>query len=84
MDRAELGEGEVDRRILEAVRREGGNAVAPLDAVPAQHVREAVRQLVQLPVGDAVRTDHVGSPLGAMASVTPHDLAQQESHGEPL
>src|SRR5262249_62271773 len=84
VDGAELGDGEVDRRVLEAVRGERRHAVATVHPEGAERMREAVRQLVEAVVRDPVRPDDVRGPPGTVARVAPHDLSQEQGHWAPL
>src|SRR5262249_50216269 len=83
VDGAELGDGEVDRRILEAFQGERCHTVATPNPEGAERVREAVRQLVEALVRDPVRTDDVCGPPGTVARVAPHDLSQEQGHWAP-
>jgi len=81
VDRTQLGRGEVDGRVLDAVLGQRGDPIAAADAERAQRVREAVRHRVEPPVGDALGADHVGGLLRAVVCLAPHDVAQEERHG---
>jgi hypothetical protein len=77
-DRAELQHAEVHDRVLDAVRRQHGHAVAAPDAQPGERVGELVRAQMERAIGHAVRTDHVGRPLAAHRGLPAEDVSQHQ------